>query len=83
MSVTNPKLLEMASRNDRALRIQRAEQIAEHRRALAADDRTPRWRAAFGVVEHSLRRAGTRLATVGSGGFLGPGGRTPKAPHPS
>ena len=83
MSVTNPKLLEMVSGNDRQLRIQRAEQVAEQRRALVVEDRTPRWRAAFGAMEHSLHRAGARLAAVGNGGFLGHGGGPPQAPRPS
>jgi hypothetical protein len=82
MSTDNPRLLEMVSRTDRDLRIRRAEQVAEQRRGLATDERTPRWRTAFGAVAHSLNRAGARLAAAGSGGFLGHGGGPPQTPHP-
>jgi len=82
MSIDNPRLLEMVSRTDRDLRIRRAEQVAEQRRGLATDERTPRWLTAFGAVAHSLNRAGARLAAAGSSGFLGHGGGPPQTPHP-
>jgi len=82
MSIDNPRLLEMVSRTDRDLRSRRAEEVAELRRGLATDDRTPRWRTAFGAVAHSLNRAGARLAATGSGGFLGHGGGPSHTPHP-